>query len=195
VTALSAAVPRHEQGVWMGPGVVVPQPAPTEMHYIQSGQGHALSSNPPSFHTAAPRAGETANPFLSKEEKALPEIRVQAGEYLPPQIHIQPPSVASQELPGLTVAVLASGRNHSNSANSEGEPRGEKELLEMERELDGLAEKGREGRWRSSFGSQAVLENEKMMNRVSTTHSDGNGERWESPGSWVADQRRRFSGL
>ena len=92
----STVLRREEGGVWMGPGVVVPQPGLAEMQ--QLGGERPLGSNPPSFHQAhleGQRQGlpvvEHGNPFLSQEEKALPAMHEQHDIHQfnsPPQIYI-----------------------------------------------------------------------------------------------------------
>lgn len=66
-------------------------------------------------------------------------------------------------------------------------PRGDKQLLAMEEELDKLEqeretlESTKGGGWRYTFGKQVE----------GGTASLGAGGRWKNPGSWVADQNQR----
>jgi hypothetical protein len=147
----------------MGLGVVIPQP--------QHGERQPLGSKPPSFHAASAGVKSQSrtnhdvrkNPFLSNKEKALPTIRIQHDihqSHMPPQIHIQPSSIASQNGQPGHPSIVDVNESHRKLLPQIVPPRGEKELLAMEEELDNLEqereklEKVRGRGWRDTFGTQ-----------------------------------------
>jgi len=215
VAAPAAAVVRGNEGVWVGPGVV--QAAAVQVQgqphasNMQLGEQQPSGSNPPSFHATVPNVVE--NPFLDPNEKVLPEVNVEHDMhqgYAEPEIHIQPPSITSQEQSDGTRErprnVHVNGNHHKLPTVTDEVPsprRAEKELLRMEKELEDLEHdrealertRGAASSWMSSFGSQAAAPpGLPGQNRISTTQSVGSAGRRKSPGGWVAGQRTKQEG-
>jgi hypothetical protein len=215
VAAPAAAVVKGNEGVWVGPGVVqaaaVQGQGQPHASNMQLGEQRPSGSNPPSFHATVPNVVE--NPFLDPNEKVLPEVKVEHDMhqgYAAPEIHIQPPSITSQEQSDGTRErprnVHVNGNHHKLPTVTDEVPsprRAEKELLRMEKELEDLEHerealertRGAASSWRSSFGSQAAAPpGLPGQNRISTTQSVGSGGRWKGPEGWVAEQRTRQEG-
>ncbi|KAE9372448.1 hypothetical protein N431DRAFT_483238 [Stipitochalara longipes BDJ] len=154
---LPSAVLRDNNGVWMGPGIVhatvfssqnerQAQSQPPNMEQLREGQ--PLGSNPSNF----PAASHAENPFFAMNEKALPEIHLHEAQE---QMHDGVPEIPRQSIPFIAfqeadrpkIVDVSDKRGGASS-------RGEKELLEMERELADLERKrGRQGGWDRVSGS------------------------------------------
>jgi len=148
--APAPAVLRNDGSVWMGPGIVqtsvfssqTEHQAQVQAPYMQQlGNKQPLGSNPPGFGAAS---HDVENPFFAPNEKALPKIQ---DHEVREQMRHGVPEIHVQASPSLTPHEAGRLRMNNMSEKTEGiGSRGEKELLEMGRELEDLErERGRQG--------------------------------------------------